>query len=48
MVLDREKIDVIRNWLMPRSASEVRSFLGWGNYFKKSVQDPDITPDWVD
>lgn len=36
--IDPEKIDVIRNWPKPRSASEVRSFLGLGNYFKKFVQ----------
>ena len=33
-----DKIDVIANWPRPRSPTEVRSFLGLGNYFKRFVQ----------
>ena len=36
--VDPEKIEVIRNWPVPWNASEVRSFLGLGNYFKRFAQ----------
>lgn len=33
-----EKVDAIANWLRPKSPTDVRSFLGLGNYFKRFVQ----------
>ena len=33
-----EKVDAIANWLQPKTPTEVRSFLGLGNYFKRFVQ----------
>ena len=36
--IDLEKIDVTKNWPVPRNASEVRSFLGLRNHLKRFVQ----------
>ena len=36
--VDPAKIDVILDWPRPKDASEVRSFLGLGNHFKRFVQ----------
>ena len=38
IAVDPDKIDVIKNWPQPQNASDVRSFLGLGNYFKQFVQ----------
>lgn len=36
--VDPAKIDVILSWPSPKDASEMRSFLGLGNHFKRFVQ----------
>ena len=35
---DSSKVEVIRNWPVPRSIHDVRSFLGLANYFRKFIQ----------
>ena len=34
---DRKKLQAVENWLVPRNVSQVRSFLGFGNYFRRFV-----------
>lgn len=36
--VDPKKIEVIMHWPQPKSATEVRSFLGLANYFRRFVQ----------
>ena len=36
--VDPKKIDVIKHWPQPKSATEVRSFLGLANYFRRFIQ----------
>jgi len=36
--VDPKKIESIDKWPLPKSATEVRSFLGLGNYFKRFIQ----------
>ncbi len=35
--VDPKKIATIADWSRPRNVSEVRSFLGLGNYFKRFI-----------
>ena len=36
--VDPKKIEVIDKWRLPKSLTEVRSFIGLGNYFKRFIQ----------
>ena len=36
--VDPNKISAIENWPVPKSATDVRSFLGLGNYFERIIQ----------
>ncbi|KAL4018158.1 hypothetical protein IC575_021748 [Cucumis melo] len=37
--MEEGKIAVIRDWAMPKSVSELRSFLGLANYYRRFVED---------
>ena len=37
--VDPEKILTVRDWPIPKSVPEVRSFLGLAGYYRKFVQD---------
>ena len=34
---DRKKLQAVKNWPVPRNVSQVRSFLGFANYFRRFV-----------
>jgi len=36
---DEEKISSVRDWLVPRTKKQVRSFLGFCSYYRKFVKD---------
>ncbi|KAA0062528.1 putative mitochondrial protein [Cucumis melo var. makuwa] len=36
--MEEGKIAAIRDWAMPKSVSELRSFLGLANYYRRFVQ----------
>ncbi|KAA0060054.1 putative mitochondrial protein [Cucumis melo var. makuwa] len=36
--MEEEKIAAIRDWAMPKSVSELRSFLGLANYYRRFVE----------
>src|SRR5439155_8121203 len=33
------KINIIKDWITPRNTSELRSFLGLANYYRKFIKD---------
>lgn len=35
---DPRKIEVVANWPIPTTASELRSFLGFGSYYRRFVE----------
>ena len=37
--VDERKIEVIRSWALPKNVSELRSFLGLANYYRKFVNN---------
>jgi len=36
---DKEKISSVRNWPVPRTKKQIRSFLGFCSYYRKFVKD---------
>ncbi len=36
---DPDKVDRIRNWLVPTNANELRTFLGFAGYYRRFVKD---------
>jgi len=37
--IQREKMERILNWLVPRNVKEVQKFLGLANYYKRFIKD---------
>jgi len=37
--MQREKIEGVLNWLVPRNVKEVQKFLGLTNYYKRFIKD---------
>src|SRR5271168_2990812 len=37
--MDEGKVQAIRNWPIPRKLKEVRAFLGFGNFYRRFIQD---------
>ena len=37
--VDRAKIEVIANFPTPKSVKDIRSFLGYANFYKRFIQD---------
>ena len=39
VMVDPSKIEAVSNWNRPKSASEIRSFLGLAGYYRKFIAD---------
>ena len=39
ITVDPSKVQVVKNWPVPKSATEIRSFLGLAGYYRRFVQD---------
>jgi len=37
--MSNEKVDTVLNWKMPKSLTEVQSFLGFANFYRRFIQD---------
>jgi len=37
--MQREKVERILNWLVPRNVKEVQKFLGLANYYRRFIKD---------
>jgi len=37
--IQREKIEEVLNWLVPRNVKEVQKFLGLANYYRRFIKD---------
>lgn len=36
--VDQSKVEAVRNWVIPKNASEIRSFLGLAGYYRKFIK----------
>jgi len=37
--IQKEKVEGVLNWLVPRNVKEVQKFLGLANYYRKFIKD---------
>ena len=37
--IQREKVEGVLNWLVPRNVKEVQKFLGLANYYRRFIKD---------
>ncbi|XP_073132173.1 uncharacterized protein [Henckelia pumila] len=37
--VDPSKVEVVRNWVAPKNATEIRNFLGLAGYYRRFIQD---------
>ena len=37
--MQREKVEGVLNWLVPRNIKEVQKFLGFVNYYRRFIKD---------
>jgi hypothetical protein len=42
--VDESKIEVVKNWPIPKSIKDVRAFLGYCNYYREFVKDSLLSP----
>ena len=37
--IDLKKVEAVKNWAVPKTVTDIRSFLGFTNYYRRFIKD---------